>query len=118
MPKGEFSFIVKLSGTSLASHAGSEIFLMSAEKDKQYLVCVRIVEGRNPPVVSTRDECGRCKAPVWKASTSNSILEIAEILCINCMLKAIAAGDSNVKIMPPTRKQIESIASVLKRANN
>lgn len=87
------------------------------ENDKRYLVCVRIVEGRYPPVVSTRAECGRCRAAVWRADTSPRPEEI-EILCLECTLETMTAEDRAIRVEPPTRKQIESIASVLKRANN
>jgi hypothetical protein len=92
---------------------------MSAEKenDKRYLVCVRIVEGRNPPVVSTRTECGQCHKAVWRANSSPKPKEI-EILCVDCAVEMAAKAEERVFIMPPTKKQIESIRSVLKQKNN
>jgi hypothetical protein len=93
-------------------------FFMSSEKEKdnQYLVCLRIVAGRNPPVISTRTRCSRCGGAVWRASTSPDPEGGASILCVECMLEI--AEDSDITIMPPTKKQIESIRSVFKRANN
>jgi hypothetical protein len=85
-------------------------------EDKRYLVCLKIVEGRVPPIVSTRAECSKCGTAVWKA-VSNPNPEGAGILCFDCMFE-IAEKDEDVVIMPPTRKQIEDIVRVLKRRNN
>jgi hypothetical protein len=86
-----------------------------SEEEKRYLVCVRIIEGRSPPVVSTRTKCGQCHKPVWRANSSPRPNEI-EILCVECALEMAEGKD--IEIMPPTREQIESIASVLRRRNN
>jgi hypothetical protein len=103
----------------LASHAGSDPFLNmnSSAEDKRYLVCIRIVGGRNPPVISTREKCERCGAAVWRANSSNSVPEGVSILCVECAVEMTKESD-NFTIMPPTREQIKSIASVLKRKNN
>ena len=91
---------------------------MSSEKEQRYLVCVRIVEGRNPPVVSTRAQCTRCRAAVWRADSSPKPEEI-EILCVDCALELAAQAEAETfHVMPPTRKQLESIRNVLKRKNN
>jgi hypothetical protein len=88
---------------------------MNAEKDKRYLVCLRIIEGRVPPVISSRARCGRCGKAVWKADPAP---EEAGILCCECMMEMTEESGDDFTIMPPTRKQIANITSVLKRANN
>jgi hypothetical protein len=93
---------------------------MNAEKDndKRYLVCVRIVEGRYPPVVSTRAQCTQCGGAVWRANSSPRPEEI-EILCVDCAVKLAAKAEvRTLHVMPPTKKQLESIRNVLKRKNN
>jgi len=84
--------------------------------DKRYLVCLRIVEGRRPAVVSTRAACARCGEAVWKAN-SNPAPKGATILCTDCLLE-VAGESRSITIMPPTEKQLESIRNVLKQANN
>jgi hypothetical protein len=89
----------------------------SYEENRQYLVCIRIVEGRPPPVVSTRGECSACKSAVWRATTSPAP-ELATALCVDCALKIMKDLETDVTIMPPTSKQLESIRNVLKQRNN
>jgi hypothetical protein len=78
MPKGEFSFIGGTSGTSLASHAGSEAFYMNVVRGE------RIEEMSNDDlgalyVQLSREQLGVGSAEVARALDAELILVVDEL---------------------------------------
>jgi hypothetical protein len=80
----------------------------------EWLVCLRVREGYEPSLLSTKERCTVCGGEVWKAASSPD----RRIICMPCARETAARENKPVTVNPPNEAQMRDIELKWARTKN